>query len=134
VVAPAGNMPVTITSVLGNPANTPVRAMSLPKGTYQVTATVYVINNSNALEAEPRCSLKTTGSFLAEGLTGFYLQLPPNSGTNPSRAQFQLEGTVRVGGGGASVQVECNKDSAGQNFQVGASLTALQVLSVEVKP
>jgi hypothetical protein len=135
VVAPAGNTPVTITAVGGgNPGNTPVRAVSLPQGTYQVTATVYVINDSNALEAEPRCSLRTTGSFLAEGLTGFYLQLPPFAGTNPSRAQFQLEGTVRVGSGGGSASVECNKDSAGQNFRVGASLTAMQVLSATVSP
>jgi hypothetical protein len=134
VVVPAGNTPTTITAVIGAPANTQVRTMSLAKGTYQVTAAVYVINDSGALAAEPRCFLRTTGTFLAEGLTGFYLRLPTDAGSNPSRGQFQLEGTVRAGGGGASASVECNKDSAGQNFRVGASLTAMQVLSAEVSP
>lgn len=131
-VKEAGNAPTTITAPLAS-TGTPVGSVAMSRGIWQVRAIVYVINDSAAQPAEPRCNLKSGGSVLAEGLPGYYLLIPPLAGNNPSRAQFSLEITVKAGKSGALAQVTCTEGAAIQNFRVGTSLTALQVVQPDIQ-
>lgn len=125
--------PTTVTAPIGNPG-TQIQTLDLPKGTWLVRAVSYVINDSAVQPAEPRCNLLTAaGADLTDGLTGFYLLIPPLAGNNPSRAQFTLEGTVKVGKGGLTVKVACTESEVVQNFRVGSSMTGLQVVSQDVQ-
>lgn len=120
---------VPITVALPSPGRTLVRTMSLPAGSYYVQASVLVENLSGAQIAEPRCQMRTTGTTLAGGTSGFYSLLRPKTGTDIYRDQFQLDAAVALPAAG-SVIVECNKASAGQSVAALASMSAIRVGAV----
>jgi len=132
VVAATNPALVPVTAVVNDPADTVVRAMSLRAGTYYVQATVYAVNLSGALQAEPRCFLRSSGNSVGGGTTGFYQPVQPDSGTNTDRAQFRLDGAFVLNAPG-TVRVECNKQTAGQVVSAGASLSALRVGAVDAQ-
>jgi hypothetical protein len=129
VVAATNQALVSISAAVNDPADTVIRTMDLPAGTHYVQATVYAINTSGAQQAEPRCYLRSSGTSVGGGTTGFYQPIQPDAGTNTDRAQFQLDGAFVLNAPG-NVRVECNKDNAGQAVSAGASLSAIRVGSV----
>jgi hypothetical protein len=129
VVVATNPVVVPITAVVNDPADTLVRTMTLPAGTHYVEATVYARNLSGGMQGEPRCFLRSTGTTVAAGTPGFYQPLQPDSGTNIERVQFQLDAAFVFNTSG-TVRVECNKNTAGQSVEVGASLSAIRVGSV----
>lgn len=129
VVASTSPALVPVTAVVNDPADTVIRTMTLPAGTHYVQATVYVVNTSGGVQAEPRCFLRSSGTGVGGGTTGFYQPVQPDSGTNTDREQFTLDGAFVLNGPG-NVRVECNRQTAGQLVSAGASLSALRVGSV----
>jgi hypothetical protein len=132
-VRDTGGSSVAITGVFGSGVNTLVRSMALPAGSYYITAFVFADNNSSTLLAEPRCSLHTTGTTVAAGSGGVFVPIAPHTGTNSYRALFQLDSAITLSGAG-TVTVECNKNTAAQLVNVGASLTAIQTGSITSVP
>ena len=129
----AGDDGVTVTGLVGAGADTVVRSMALPSGTYYVTATVLGENLSAALQGDLRCFLRTSGDVIVTGNFGFHLALEPDAGSNNEREVFTLDAAYRMTTPG-TVSVECNKGAAGQSVAAMASLTAFATAKVTAVP
>ncbi len=123
----------TVTAVLGVGAETVIQSMALPAGTYYVRANVVGINQHAALQGELRCNLRSSGDVLVTGISGLYVPMQPNAGTNNNRGFFSLDAAYQLAAAG-TVWVECNKAAAAQTMTASASLTAFKTAQVTVAP
>jgi len=128
-----GDDSVPVTGVVGVGDDTVVKTLSLPAGTYYVTASIYGFNQSAAIAGELRCFLRSTGEVLVTGTGGLYVKLPPNVGNNNERGFLSLDLGVTLKASD-TVTVACNKGTAGQVVQAGASLSAIRAHSVTSVP
>lgn len=129
----AGDDAVTVTALVGAGADTVIRSMALPAGTYYVRATVLGDNQSAALLGDLRCFLRSSGDVVASGTPGLHVPIEPDAGTNADRAFFSLDAAVQLTAPG-TVSVACNEGVVAQNIDAMASLTALKTAHVTAVP
>ena len=128
-----GDNSIPVTGVIGVSSDTVIKSMSLPAGTYYVRASIYSFNQSAAIAAELRCALRTSGDVLVAGTDGLYVKLPPNVGNNNERGFLALDAAVTLKASD-TVRVECNRATAAQLVEAGASLSAIRARSVTSVP
>jgi hypothetical protein len=129
----SGDDGVPVTALVGAGADTVIRSMSLPAGTYYVRATVLGVNQSAAIQGELRCFLRSSGDVIVAGTFGLYVPLEPNAGTNADRGFFSLDAAYQLTAP-ATVSVECNEGALAQTMEASASLSAIQVAHVTSVP
>jgi hypothetical protein len=120
----SGGDSVAVTALVAGP-DTVVGSMPLQAGSYYVQATVVGYNQSAALQAELRCTLRSTGDTTAAGTVGLFVPIEPNAGSNADRAFFTLDTAYDLATPG-TVSVECTKGAAGQDVAASASISALE--------
>ena len=123
----------TVTAVVAVGPDTVIRSMALPAGTYYVRANVVGINQHAALQGGLRCFLRSSGDVLVTGMSGLFVPMEPNAGTNTNRGFFSLDAAYRLTAPG-TVSVECNKDLPAQAIAASASLTAFKTAQVTTVP
>ncbi len=112
----AGDDAVTVTALVGAGADTVIRSLALPAGTYYVRATVLGENQSAALLGDLRCFLRSSGAVLGNGTSGLHVPIEPDAGTNADRGFFSLDAAFQLTAPG-TVSVECNKATLAQNIE-----------------